>query len=81
MDVRAGGVVDGGGAAAEDHSGEPGGGQDLGVDLAAVELAEDVQLAHPAGDEVAVLGAEVEDGDLRPMRERLGLHISGWLGD
>ena len=44
--------------------------QYLRGDEAAVELAEDVQLAHSPGDEVAVLRPKVENGHLE--RERWG---------
>jgi len=37
-------------------------------DEAAVELAEHVQLADPPGDEVAVLGPEVQNGHLKWRR-------------
>ena len=74
MHVRTGGVVDGGGSAAEDDSRELAGAQDLGGDLAAEELAEDVQLPHAARDQVAVLRAEVQDRDLRPRGLKLGGH-------
>lgn len=38
----------------------------LGCDEARVQLAVDMQLADPAGDEVRVLTAKVEDSNLRP---------------
>ena len=42
-------------------------GDALGGQVVADDLAEDVLLAHAAGDELAVLRAEVEDEDVRSL--------------
>ena len=65
LGVDGGGVlgVDAGGAAGEDDGGGGDGADFVGRDVARHDLGVDVQVAHAAGDQLAVLGAEVEDED------------------
>ena len=59
--VRSAGVVDAGRPAGEDQAARLQFGDAGGRQVVAHDLAEDVLLAHPPGDELAVLRAEVED--------------------
>ena len=61
--VRGAGVVDAGRAAGEDEAARLQLGDARGRQVVAHDLAEDVLLAHPPGDQLAVLRAEVEDQD------------------
>ena len=57
-------------AAAEDHAGRVARGQLGGGDRVRDDLAVDVRLADAAGDELRVLGAEVDDEDRRTVADR-----------
>src|SRR5262249_50082776 len=57
------GIVDAGGAAGENQAARLQLGDALGRKIVADQLAEDVQLAHPASDELGVLRAEIQDQD------------------
>mmetsp|Transcript_18070 Transcript_18070/g.40072 ORF Transcript_18070/g.40072 Transcript_18070/m.40072 type:complete len:253 (+) Transcript_18070:1090-1848(+) len=74
VDVGRGRVVYGGGAAGQDDTHHIALREDRGINEARKELAEDVQLAHPAGDQVRVLAAEVQDRNLLPRGVQLGGH-------
>ncbi len=65
-------VVDAGRPAGEDEAPRPEAGHLLPGRVVGDELAVDAALAHTAGDEHAVLGAEVEDGDGLGRRRGLG---------
>src|SRR5262249_36949832 len=58
---RGAGLVDAGRAAGEDEAPGAQGLDSLGGQVVADKLAKDVLLAHAPGDQLAVLGAEVED--------------------
>ena len=65
------------GAAAEDHAGGTAG-RDLGRgDRVRDDLGVDVRLAHPPGDELRVLRAEVDDED-RSRRADVTVGRSAW---
>ena len=65
-------IVDAGRPAGEDEAPRLEAGHLLPGRVVGDELAVDAALAHPAGDEHAVLGAEVEDGDGLGRRRSLG---------
>lgn len=77
LDVGGVGIIDRGGSPGENDSRDVILPKSGGVDQTRVELTEDMNLADSSGDEVAVLGPEVQDGDLCPggvelRGERLG---------
>jgi hypothetical protein len=56
------------------------GAQDLALDEARVQLAEDVELPHAPGDQVRVLGPEVQNRDLGAVQVQLAVEAGhdGW---
>ena len=70
IDHRRAGLLDAVGAAGEDDALGPEGADLLERHRAGMELAIDVQLADPAGDQLRVLRPEVEDQDLFCMDVR-----------
>src|SRR6185312_7459126 len=72
------GLVHAGRAAGEDQPLRVQRPRPVGGDVVPDHLAEDVQLPHPAGDQLPELGAEVEDQD--EFRIRCGSHSGASAG-